>query len=149
MVGVGIDAAKHFVMRQLPESQIRAGVDLLHGDGDTKLNFMKLLGPVAGFTASAGYPGGPAKGEVRAEDQAFRMKFGLAWPDIRKQIIRGDETGAREALTALGVPPARGALNQRSLMRSATNPAFISGTSVLNFYQRATPDMIQRFEHAR
>jgi hypothetical protein len=147
-VAAAIAIGKHFGEAMLPSGQIKSGIDLLRGEGDATVNKFRLFGPALGFTASEGRPGGMAKGELGTADAAFRMRFNLGWPDIRRQIQRGDFEGAIEAMTALGIPPARGSINQRSLIRAATNPAFISGTSVLNFYQHANPEQIRRFERA-
>jgi hypothetical protein len=146
MTKMGLDIGKHFVMRQLPEGQIQAGVDLLRGDGDTKLNSLRLFGPALGFTASAGAPGGMARGEQLSAKSHFDTRFSLAWPDIRKKAQRGDMDGARQDLMNLGVPMKM----QNGLLRNALNPAgALKGRTLRDFYQYATPEQRQRFENAR
>jgi hypothetical protein len=137
---------KHLVMKHLPEGQMMAAVDLLRGDGDPTTNKLRLLGPVFGFTASVGAPGGPARGEVFAAKEEFDARFNLAWPGIKKQAQRGDLEGARESLDRLGVP----ARMREGLIRNALNPAdALRGGTLRNFYQSATPAQIERFERAR
>jgi hypothetical protein len=138
--------AKHIVMKHLPEGQISAATDLLRGEGDPLVNKLRLFGPMAGFTASVGAPGGPARGEQLAAKQQFEAKFNLAWPDIRKQVQRGDEQGAREALRTLGAPQPM--IN--GLIRNARNPAgALHGRTLQDFYRYATPEQVDRLERAR
>jgi hypothetical protein len=138
--------AKHMVMKHLPEGQINAFVDLLRGEGDPTVNKYRLFGPVFGFTASVGAPGGQARGEQLAAKQQFDARFNLAWPDIRKQVLRGDSDGAREALTGLGVPPRM----QEGLIRNALNPSgALRGGTLRNFMQYSTPQQRERFERAQ
>jgi hypothetical protein len=138
--------AKYMVMKHLPEQQIHAAVDMLHGEGDPKVNRLRLLGPVFGFTASVGAPGGPARGEQLAVKQDFDAKFGLAWPDIKRQFQRGDIDAAREALHQLGTPWPM--IN--GLQRNALNPSgALHGRTLQDFYRRATPAQIERFERAQ
>lgn len=138
--------AKHLVMKHLPENQIMAGIDLLRGDGDQGVNTARVVGPALGFTVSPGAPGGMARGEVlevKAEQQA---RFNLAWPDIRKQIRRGDEEGARGAMMDIGI----GMRDQASLIRAAKNPnSTLKGRTLQNFMRQATPEQRDRFDRAR
>jgi hypothetical protein len=145
-IAVGMAVAKHLVMKHLPEGQISAGVDLLRGEGDIKVNTLRLVGPAFGFTASVGAPGGMARGEQLAAKGAFDARFNLAWPDIKKQIQQGDEEGARERMTAIGVP----AWMQKGLIRNADNPAAaLRGRTLRDFYQYSTPEQRERLERAR
>jgi hypothetical protein len=138
--------AKHIVMKHLPEGQINAAVDLLRGEGDPTVNKYRLFGPVVGFTASVGAPGGQARGEQLAAKQQFDARFNLAWPDIRKQVLRGDEDGARESLDRLGVPPRM----REGLIRNALNPSgALRGGTLRNFMQYSTPQQLERFERAQ
>lgn len=138
--------AKHLVMKHLPEGQILGGLDLLRGDGDTTTNLLRLTGPMLGFTISRGMPGGPAKGEAQEVKNEFETRFNLAWPDIKKQIQRGDTVGANAALDALRVAPSM----RRGLYRAALNPASsLRGRTVQNFYLHATDEQKMRFDRAR
>ena len=137
--------AKHLVMRHMPEGQINAAVDLLRGDGDADVNKLRVFGPAAGFTVSEGAPGGMAKGELYAEKAQKEAKFSIAWPDIKKQILRGDTEGARAAMSQIQLSPRE----QTQLIRAASNPARISGRALLNFIQSATPAQLERFNRAR
>ena len=144
-VATAFAVAKHLVMRHLPEGQISAGLDLLHGDGDQKVNAMRAFGPVFGFTASEGRPGGMAKGEMGAVQDEAKVRFSLQWPDIKKQILRGDEDGARQAMTALGLS----VRDQISLVNVAKNPSAIKGRTAVDFMRKATPEQRERFDRAR
>jgi hypothetical protein len=99
-----------------------------------------------GFTVSRGAPGGPAKGEYLADKQQFETRFNLSWPDIKRQIQRGDLQGAQNVMDAIRVP----AWMQRSLQRSAVDPAAsLNGRTVREFMRDATPEQRARFERAR
>jgi hypothetical protein len=136
---------KNMVMKELPSQQLEALGDTIRGEGDTKVNMLRLFGPVFGFSVSKGAPGGMARGEQLAEQREFNMKFALAWPDIKKQIQRGDVDGGRAALRALGAPN----YMIRGLVRNAVNPAgAVHGRVLQNFYRRATPEQRERMERA-
>ena len=76
----------------------------------------------------------------------LRRRFNLAWPDIRKQVQRGDADGARDAMSAIGVP----VWMQKGLIRNANNPAgALHGRTILDFYQYGTPQQRERLENAR
>ena len=138
--------AKHLVERHLPMGQIQAGMDLLRGEGSDELNKLRVFAPMAGFTDSQGAPGGEARGEQLHAKQAFETRFSLAWPDIRKQVQRGDTAGAREALQAIGTPPGM----IRGVIRNALNPAgALHGRTLLDFYHYGTPEQVERMERAR
>lgn len=138
--------AKHLVMKHLPESQLQAATDLLRGDGDAWVNKLKLFGPVAGFTTSQGAPSGMARGEVLAEKGEINARFSIHWPDIRKQIQRGDIEGAEKAMTELRILPR----HQKYLERIATDPASsLRGKTLKDFLQSATPRQLDRFERAK
>jgi hypothetical protein len=142
-IDTAYQVGKHVVMKHLPEGQLGAGLDLLRGDGNKTVNALRLVGPALGFTASVGAPGGPQRGEQLAAKEDFEARFSLAWPDIKKQIQRGDTKGAQDALRAIGVPPGM----QRGLMRSALDPASaLHGRTLLDFFQYATKEQRQRFE---
>ncbi len=137
------EVGKHLVMKHLPEGQIGAIGDLLRGDGNKTINTTRLVGPALGFTTSQGAPGGPQRGEQMEAKEDFEARFSLAWPDIKKQIQRGDLQGAEQAMTAIGVPKAM----QRGLNRSALDPASsLRGRTLLDFYQYGRPEQIRRFE---
>lgn len=144
-VATAFAVAKHLVMKHLPEGQIGAGLDLLRGEGDPKVNALRTFGPALGFTASEGATGGMAKGELGAVRDEAKVRFGLAWPDIKKQILHGDEDGARQAMTGLGLS----VREQISLMNTAKNPSAIKGRTTLDFLRKATPEQIDRFNRAR
>lgn len=138
--------AKHLVMKHLPEGQITAAVDLLRGDGDKTTNELRLIGPAFGFTASVGAPGGPARGEQLSAKQQFDARFNLAWPDIKKQIQRGDVERARSAMDEIRIPPRM----QNGLIRNANNPAAaLRGRTLRDFYMYSTPEQQERLERAR
>ena len=104
---------------------------------------MELLGPLVGLTFSKGAPGGPGVGELYHAREQHDFAVQAALPDIRKQIQRGDETGARERMTELGIPVGL----QRFYVRTSTNPATrLSGRTLKDFYLYATPE--QRLENA-
>lgn len=134
---------KHLVMKHLPEGQIGAINDLLRDQADSGVNVTRLVGPALGFTTSRGAPGGPQRGEQMEAKEDFEARFSLAWPDIKKQVQRGDEEGARKALRAIGTPSGM----QNGLIRNAKDPAgALRGRTLLDFYQYATPEQKRRFE---
>jgi hypothetical protein len=138
--------AKHMVMKHLPEGQITAAVDLLRGDGDKTVNELRLVGPALGFTASVGAPGGPARGEQLSAKQQFDARFNLGWPDIKKQIQRGDHGRGSGGDGRTRVPPRM----QNGLIRNANNPAAaLRGRTLRDFYQYSTPEQQERMDRAR
>lgn len=138
--------AKHLVMKHLPENQIMAGVDLLHDDGDRKVNALRFVAPMIGFTVSKGAPGGMARGEQMSAKADFDARFSIAWPDIRKKIQAGNVDEAIADMNALRVPSRM----QHGLIRNAQNPSgALRGRTLRDFYQYGTPEQIERFEGAR
>jgi hypothetical protein len=139
------EIAKHFMAAQGPEGQIKAGVDLVHGDGDKKVNTMKLLGPLVGTNVSSGAPGGPAAGELYDSRTRHQYEIDAQLPDIRKQILRGDIEGARDRMAAIGIP---GGL-ARFYLKTTLDPATrLSGRTLKDFYRYATPEQKLRLENA-
>ncbi len=138
--------AMHLAGAQTPEGQIRSATDLIKGDGDPKLNAMGTFGPVAGLTVSKGAPGGPAVGELYHAREMHQYAVDAALPDIRKQIQRGDITGAQSRMTELGIPAGL----QRFYVRTTMNPATrLNGRTMRDFYYYATPEQRERMERAR
>ena len=145
MKNLGLIAA-HIAGSQAPEGQIGAGVDLVKGEGDSKVNALQALGPVAGVTFSKGAPGGPAVGELYHAREVHQYAVDAALPDIRRQIQRGDLAGARESMQELGIPPGL----QKFYIRTTLNPATrLSGRTLRDFYNYATPEQRERMENAR
>lgn len=137
---------EHIVGSQLPENQLSAVGSLVKGEGDAKVNYAQAFGPLGGVTFSKGAPGGPAVGELYHAREIHDYAVQAAMPDIRKQIQRGDIFGARQAMTALGIPDGL----QRFYIRTTVNPASRLSTKTLrDFYKYATPEQRQRLEAAR
>jgi hypothetical protein len=137
--------AKLLFESQLPAGQISALSDLVKGEGDAKVNALQAFGPVVGITFSKGAPGGPAVGEMYQAKTQHQYAVDAALPDIRKQILRGDTSGAQDKMRELGIP---GGL-QRFYIRTTLNPATrLSGRTLRDFNQYATPEQRQRLEHA-
>jgi hypothetical protein len=142
---VGLAIAEHLIMKHLPANQMMAGRDLLRGDGDPSVNAARVVGPGLGFTVSEGRRGGMAKGELSAVQDEAKARFSLAWPDIKKQILRGEESDAKQVMAGMGISPRE----QNMLIRNAKNPSAISGRQALDFYRKATPEQQERFDRAR
>jgi hypothetical protein len=133
--------AKHIFGSQLPEGQITAISDLVKGEGDKTVNELQLAGPLAGVTFRKGAPGGEAVGEMYHEKSAFEFRVQQAMPDIRRQILRGDVSGAQQAMTNIGMD----ASYQRWTIKTTQNPATRLGAKALgDFYHRATPEQRDR-----
>lgn len=144
-IDTAINVAKHFVMKSLPENQIQGAMDLLHGEGDPTVNEYRAFGPTVGFTTSKGAPSAQ-KGEAYSIRDQFETRMNLAWPDIKRQVQRGDEQGAREAMKGLGAP--NWLINAR--IRAAQNPnAPIHGKALQDINREATPEQQRRMENAR
>jgi len=150
LLGVGsvIRAFKHIAARMTPESQLQGFSNLLRDQGDPKVAALKAFGPVFGFTASTGAPGGQQKGEMYSVQDHFKAQFDIHWPDIRRQIQRGDVAGAREVMTSLGIPTQGTKINQNSLIRAVQNPSRISGPALREFLATATDRQKERFFNA-
>lgn len=139
---------KHLMSSQLPVGQIGAFSDLIHGQGDSKVNALQAFGPFAGVTFSKGAPGGPAVGEMYHNKSAFEFRVQQAMPDIRRQIQRGDVPGAQQAMQGLGMDGSY----QRWVIKTTQNPATrLSAKGLGDFYRTATPeqrDRMMRFQQA-
>ena len=125
---------------------LEAAGDLIKGEGDAKLNMLQTFGPLAGLTFSKGAPGGPAVGELYRAREEHNFAVDLALPDIRKQVQRGDLRGAQARMTELGIPAGL----QRFYIRTSLDPTTrLSGRTLRDFYQYATPEQRERLEAAR
>ena len=108
--------------------QAVAGLDLVKGEGDAKVNALQLLGPLIGMTFSRGAPGGPALGELYHARQMHQYQIDSHIQDIQRQFLRGDKDGAVARMTALHIPEGL----QRWYMSVWPNPALrLSPTSCL------------------
>jgi hypothetical protein len=138
--------AAHLAESQIPEGQISAFSDLVKGQGDPTVNKLQAFGPVAGVTFSKGAPGGPAVGELYHAREMHDYAVQAQLPDIRKQFLNGDQDGARQAMTALGIPPGL----QRYYSKVWANPATrLGGRTLKDFYLYGTDEQKQRLENAR
>lgn len=136
----------HIAKSQFPEGQFNAFHDLVTGEGDKKVNALQAFGPVAGVTFSKGAPGGPAVGELYHARQQHDFAVQSALPDIQRQYLRGDVSGAMNRMTELGVPPGL----QRYYSRVWANPGTrLSGRTLKDFYMYATPEQKMRMENLR
>ncbi len=137
---------EHFAKSQTPEGQFNAFADLVKGDGDPKVNSLQAFGPVGGVTFSKGAPGGPAVGEMYHDRTQHQYQVDQQMPDIRKQIQRGDLSGATQRMNELGIPLGL----QRFYVRTTINPATrLSPRAIRDFYQYATPEQRMRMEQFR
>lgn len=138
--------AAHIAASQVPEGQMSAVMDLVKGEGDPNVNAAQAFGPIAGVTFAKGAPGGPAVGELYHAKTMHQFQVDRDLPDIRKQVQRGDVSGAQERMTALGVPPGL----QRFYIRTSMFPETrMGGRTLRDFYLYATPEQRERMERAR
>lgn len=138
--------AAHFAASQVPEGQISAASDLIKGEGDPKVNALALFAPVTGFTTAKGAPGGPAVGEMYHARAQHDYAVQAALPDIRRQIQRGDVSGAQSRMTELGIPAGLQKFYIRTTMFPETR---LGGRTLRDFYLYATPQQRARMENAR
>jgi len=130
----------------LPVGPLGALLDLVKGEGDSKVNSLQAFGSLAGATFSKGAPGGPAVGEMYANKSRVEFAQAQALPDIRKQIQRGDIAGAQKAMTAVGMD----ASYQGWIIKTTLNPRLrLSARGVRDFYRTAGPEAVSRFERAQ
>jgi Transglycosylase SLT domain len=109
---------------------------------DPWVSWLKVLGPATGLgLVSQGFPGGPAAGEIHALTERQRYEVQQALPGIRKKIEAGDTDGAREAMSALQVPPRL----QQFYIQQTLNPGPSRGG--LRALREAPPRIQQRVEH--
>lgn len=139
----------HIIEGALPEQQLQGAHDLIMGEGDPTVNKLRAFGPFGAFTASQGRPGGAEKGEMGAVRGALQSRFDLAWPDLRRQINRGDEEGAKQWMRQNGVPEKGNWPSINLAIRAAKNPSFVSPAATRNFMRTATPAEIERFLRAQ
>lgn len=141
--GNAYEIAKHLITAQLPMQQINAFADLVKGDGDPNVNAAQAFGPFAGVTFSRGARGGPAFGWLYQARTQHQYQVDTALPDIRRQILRGDERGARDRMTELGIAPGL----QKYYIRTTINPATrLNGRTLRDFYLYGTDEQKQRME---
>lgn len=140
-----VEVVKHLIGSQLPMGQLRAGHDLVTGEGDKTVNALQLAGPLMGVTFSRGAPGGPAVGEMY--DAKSRREFAIskAMPDLRRQIQRGDVPGAQQVMQQLGMD----ASYQRWVIKTSLDPRLrLSARSIRDLYNSGTEDQKARFGRA-
>jgi hypothetical protein len=134
---------EHLFAAQTPEGQIRAAADLARGQGDPNVAAAQAIGPIAGVTFSRGAPGGPAQGELYKAREEHQFQVNAALPDIRRMIQNGDEQGARQRMSELGVPPGL----QNFYVRTTNNPQLrLSPRAVQDFNRYAPLESRGRFQ---
>lgn len=94
----------NFFGDQVPLQAIRAARDYLSGIGDRGTEAAQIVGPLAGFTFSKGFPGGPQFGLQHFTQEEYELHLHEHLPSIRRQIKEGDIKGAQARMTALHVP---------------------------------------------
>lgn len=109
---------------------------------DPGMSALKILGPLTGLAQiSSGYPGGPAAGEIHAENERDRFAQQRAMPGVREKILNGDLEGARKDMTDAGM-----ALGlQRYYIQQTLNPHTTPGQQ-RQFNRTATPETKARVE---
>lgn len=101
--------------------------------------------PLVGVTVHEGYPGGPAGGELRRAQEMHRYQVDQAMPDLRRQILRGDISGAVGKMTELGISPGL----QQFYLKTTLNPATrVSPRALRDLYLYATPEQMNRVLNA-
>ena len=109
---------------------------------DPMVSALKVLGPTTGlFLPSSGFPGGPAAGEMNAQNKSQAFRVQQAMPAIRDKIVQGNIDGARADMTALGMPPGL----QRFYLNMTQNPG-PGRTMQKRFQQTATPEQQRRVQ---
>jgi len=127
----------HFMEAQIPEDSIAAAYRVLTGASKNEsLDKAKFLAPLAGFTFSKGYPGGPEAGILAAASRRHEAEVSVALPQIRDAVEADDVDKAKDIMDKLGVPPRE----QTSLIRHYKNPASkVSTKNIQKFEDYATP----------
>jgi len=109
---------------------------------DPGISAAKVLAPLTGLAqVSQGYPGGPAAGEIHAQDERQKYAIQHALPGVREKIRAGDTEGAVADMTKLGVPPGL----QRYYLRQTINPQ-PSRRALQNFQRTAPPEVMERYQ---
>jgi len=137
-----IAAIDHIVGRHFPQDQIMGAADLLRDQGDQKVNAVKAFGPIFGFTTRQGAPGGMGKGEIYSEQDSYKSRLSIERPAIVKMLKNGNQDGAEKAMDAIGMTER----DKVMLKRWVEDPSRISPRQRQHFYERATPEQIERLE---
>jgi hypothetical protein len=148
------DIVKHIATRLGPTATLQ-GIGELFGNAtgthkettqEMLVSAAKVLGPATGlFSLSQGYPGGPAAGELHAQQQRMQYEQQKAMPAIRDLIRQGKAGSARQEMTKLGLPPKE----QSFFIRQTEKPGRITPRQVHKFERGASPETIQRFQLER
>jgi hypothetical protein len=109
---------------------------------DPGISAAKVILPTLGLAQiSQGYPGGPAAGEIHAQDERQKYTIQHALPGIRDKIRSGDTEGAVADMTKLGIPPGL----QRYYLRQTISPQ-PSKRTMQNFQRTAPPEVMERYQ---
>jgi len=158
--GIAGAATKHIIQGLGPTSFIEGLHDLYRQNvlgqrttSDPGVTALKIAGPLTGLAqVSAGYPGGPAAGELHAQSERQRYDMIHALPDIRQKLLDGDQAGARTLMEQVNMPPPlqkyylRQAMQQDYLRQNPTQLPPPLSKSQNRQLQQMPPDVRGRIE---
>jgi len=124
----------HFLSGQAPVEEAGAAYRSLTGQavtGDT----LKWAGPLMGFTAGRGYPGGPELGAIATAERRHADEIKAMRPEIKRLVDGGQVQEAVRKMTQLGMSPTA----QRALIVSVVAPqSRLNSGALMRFYRNAT-----------
>lgn len=128
----------HIMEAQVPKEAIESAMKLLEKESSNpSLDKMKIFGPMAGVTASSGYPGGPEAGILADTERRQSEEVSAALPDVKKAVEKGDEEKAREIMGKLNMTDRQ----QQSIINHYRNPAGkVNSRNLGKFERTATPE---------
>lgn len=135
----------NLLSQQVPADALQSLGDITRGAG-TDLDKAKVLGPIAGLTFSKGAPGGPAVGELYAEENRRRGAKADVMEEVRHQLKLGNIDKADDLMADAGMT--RSEIN--GVMKSFDNPGrALSPQRLRKFNQTAPDEKRDRMQRAR
>lgn len=115
-------AVWHFMAAQVPTDAIKTAYDLAFNKDitpdDRRLDTLKIVGMLSGFSVSQGAKGGPALGELMREKVEHKYALEQSLPDIKKAIKEGRMDEATAKMQELKVEPGL----QKFFIQTTLNP---------------------------
>jgi hypothetical protein len=136
----------NFMKSQIPIDSLQAGESILPGGSGDQVDFLKVVGPLLGFTFSKGAPGGPAVGELFTIDKQHRSEITAAMPDVKQALKAGDSDKAVDLMQQANMTRQE----IRMVLKYASNPgARLSGRALKQFNQVAPEYEQERMDRFR
>lgn len=141
--------AWNFMKQQIPVDAVQGAVDWARGDASEADKF-KAIGPLAGVTFSKGAPGGPAVGEIYAEQRRQHGELMDQMPKINRALKLGANDPAQwdkalDMMRDLKMSPSQ----MKTIIEHQTNPeSRLSPSAVQKFGKTASDEAKDKLANA-